>query len=235
MKDMKKLLLIGGGTLLLLGAMVAGALFAIPMFASAQSNTSAATTTTSTTAATNPYCQEFLQNLANRLHVSVATLESETQAAAKDVIARMVKDGALTQSQANMLEQRMATYQACTGQEYTRLTNALVIHALKGYLPDMQNQVAQGLHLTPAQLKADLQAGQSLDQIAAKQHVSTSELRTIVQNAVQNALNKAVSAGSITQQQATNFMQELRSNPQILNHILSAHHNNMQPDTWPQG
>ncbi len=231
MNNMKKLLLIGGGTLLLLGAMVAGALFAIPMFASAQSRTNAATVTTSTTAATNPYCQQFLQDLASRLHVPVATLQSDSQAAMKDVIARMVKDGALTQSQANMLEQRIATYQACTGQEYTRLTNALVIHALKGYLPDIQNQVAQGLHLTPAQLKANIQAGQSLDQIATAQHVSASQLRTIVLNAVQNALNKAVAAGSITQQQATNFMQELQSHPQILNRILNAHPKKAQPQS----
>jgi polyhydroxyalkanoate synthesis regulator phasin len=231
---MKKLLLIGGGTLLLLGAMVVGALFAIPMLASAKTSTNTNTTTTPTTAATNPYCEQYLQDLANRLHVSVSTLQGDKLAAAKDVIAQMVKDGKLTQSEANLLEQRLTNHQACTGKKSARVANALVVHALKGYQSDIESQVAQGLHLTPAQLKADLQSGQSLSQIATAQHVSASQLHTIVLNAIQSALNKAVAAKSITQQQATNFMQELQNHPQLLNRILHAHHKKAQPQSSSQ-
>ncbi len=220
---MKKLLLIGGGALLLLGAMAAGAFLAMPLFASAQTNTNTSTSA-ATTAATNPYCEQYLQDLANRLHVSVSTLQGDKLAAAKDVIAQMVKDGKLTQSEANTIEQRLSNHQACTGKGSARLGNKLVLHALKGYLPDIENQVAQGLHLTSAQLMAQLQSGKSLSDIATAQHVTASQLHTIVLNAVQSALNKAVAAGNLTQSQATTFMQELQNHPQVLNHILNAHH-----------
>jgi len=86
-------------------------------------------------------------------------------------------------------------------------------------------------------LKAQLKSGKSLSEVATAQHVSSAQLHTIVIDAIQRALNKAVSAGDITQQQATTFMQELRSNPRILDHILNAHHgmmnDMMQPGNWP--
>jgi len=72
-------------------------------------------------------------------------------------------------------------------------------------------------------LKADLQAGQGLNQIATAQKVSSAQLHTIVTNAIQNALNKAVSAGDITQAQETTFMQFLNNHPHLLDHLLDRH------------
>jgi polyhydroxyalkanoate synthesis regulator phasin len=234
-KHMKKLILIGGGMLLLLGAMVVGALFATPMFASAQSNTS--TATPSTTTATNPYCGLYLKDLANRLHVPTSTLQQQSLAAAKDVLAQMVKDGRLTQKQAKAIVQQFQNPQLCSDQALARAESALVLYTLKGYLPEITNDVAMGLHRTPAELKAQLHSGKSLSEIAEAQHVSFTQLHTIVIDAIQNALNKAVTAGDITRQQATTFMQQLRSNPRILDHILNAHHtmmnDMMQPGNWP--
>ena len=231
---MKKLILIGGGTLLLLGAMVVGALFAIPVFASTQSNTS--TATPSTTTVTDPYCEQYLRDLANRLHASVSALQQDSLAAAKDVLARMVRDGRLTQKEANALAQRLQSHHACSGNVSARLEKVLVLKALRGYLPQITNQVASGLHLTTAQLKAQVQSGKSLSDIAMAQHVSDSQLRTIVIDAVRSALDKAVSAGNVTKQQATTFMQNLQSHPQILDRILHAHHNMMeQPQSWSPG
>jgi polyhydroxyalkanoate synthesis regulator phasin len=235
-KHMKKLILIGGGMLLLLGAMVVGALFAFPMFASAQSNTR--TATPSTTTATNPYCGQYLQDLATRLHVPTSTLQRQSLAAARDVLARMVKDGRLTQKQANAIVQQFQNPQLCSNQALARAETALVLYSLRGYLPEITNDVASGLHLTPAQLKAQLKSGKSLNEVAEEQHVSSAQLRTIVIDAVQRALNKAVTAGDVTQQQATTFMQYLRSNPRILNHILNAHHammdDMMRSGNWPE-
>jgi polyhydroxyalkanoate synthesis regulator phasin len=234
-KHMKKLILIGGGMLLLLGAMVVGALFATPMFASAQSNTS--TATPSTTTETNPYCGQYLRDLANRLRVPASTLQQESLTAAKDVLAQMVKDGRLTQKQANAIVQQIQNPQLCSDQALARAQSALVLYTLRGYLPEITNDVAMGLHLTPAELKAQLQSGKSLNDVATAQHVPTSQLHTIVIDAVQSALNKAVGAGDVTQQQATTFMQQLRSNPKILDHILAHHglmNGMMQPGNWPQ-
>jgi polyhydroxyalkanoate synthesis regulator phasin len=224
-KNMKKVLIIGGGSALLLLCILFGAFFAGPLFASAQSGL---THTSSTPTATNPYCQQYLQDLANRLHVSVGTLQQDKLSAAEDVLAQLVKDGKLTQNQANQIRSRLESRKACTGNRQGFWGRGIVLQSLKQYLPNVANQVAQNLHLTANQLKSQLQSGKSLSDIATAQGVSSSQLHTIVINAIQNALNKAVSDGNLTQQQATNFMQYVQNHPALLNRILNAHHGQHQ-------
>ncbi len=223
-KDMKKILFIGGGSALLLLAILFGAFFAGPLFASARgSQTSATSTSTGTPAATNPYCEQYLQDLAKRLGVSVSTLQQDKLAAAEDVLAQLVKDGKLTQKQADQIKQRLESHQACTGNGHRFLGRAIALQELRQYLPNIANQVAQGLHLTTDQLKAQLQSGKSLSDIASAQHVSSSQLHTLVTNAIQTAVNKAVSDGNLTQQQATDFMQLLQKHPEFLDRLLNGH------------
>jgi polyhydroxyalkanoate synthesis regulator phasin len=205
---------------LLLGITV-GLVFGGPLIASAYSNatgTSAtATPTTPTTpAATNPYCEQYLKDLANRLHVSVATLQQAQLGAHEDVLAQLVRDGKLTQNQANAIKQRLASHPGCAGMGMGKLF-------LQKYGPDLTNQVAQGLHLSADQLQAQLQAGKSLNDIAAAQHVSSSQLQTIETNALQSTLNKAVAAGDLTQQQANQFMQYAQNHPGVVDQLLSHH------------
>jgi len=97
------------------------------------------------------------------------------------------------------------------------------MQALKQYLPKVANQVAQGLHMNVDQLKTQLQAGKSLSAIATAQGVSSSQLQTLVTSAIQNAVNKAVSDGNLTEQQATNFMQMLQSHAGFLDRLLGKH------------
>src|SRR5215467_1183272 len=106
---MKKILYIGGGSALLLLCILFGAFFAGPLLASALGGhtTTATATAASTPTATNPYCQQYLQDLAKRLGVSVSTLQQDKLASAEDVLAQMVKDGKLTQNQANTIKQRL--------------------------------------------------------------------------------------------------------------------------------
>ena len=219
---MKKILLIGGGSALLLLCILFGAFFAGPLIASARSGQSTATAA-STPTATNPYCQQYLQDLANRLGVSVSTLQQDKLASADDVIAQLVKDGKLTQNQANQLKQRLASHQACTGKGKGLWGRGVMMQSLKQYLPTVATQVAQGLHMTSTQLMSQLQSGKSLSDIATAQGVSAAQLQTIVTNAIQSAVNKAVSDGNLTQQQATNIMQMLQKNPGAFNRLLNGH------------
>src|SRR5579863_5006893 len=141
---MKKIFLIVGGSVLLVAAILSGAFFAGPLLASAhtgQSNTATSTPTTTT----NPYCQQYLQDLANRLHVSVSTLQQDKLGAREDVLAQMVKDGKLTQSQATAIENKLQSHQACTGKGSGIVGRGVVLNSLKQYLPAAENQVAQGL------------------------------------------------------------------------------------------
>ncbi len=215
---MKKIFWIVGGSVFLVAAIMFGAFFAGPLLASArtgQSNTAAATPTTTT----NPYCEQYLQDLANRLGVSVSTLQQDKLLAREDVLAQMVKDGKLTQNQANAIKQSLQSHQACTGKG-NFVGRGIVLSSLKQYLPNVENQVAQGLKLTSSQLTADLKNGQNLDQIATAQGFSNSQLHTIVLNAIQSALNQAVKDGNLTQAQANAFMQALQQHPGTLDRLF---------------
>jgi polyhydroxyalkanoate synthesis regulator phasin len=219
-KYMKKIFWIVGGSIFLVGAIMFGAFFAGPLLASAHTGQSNAATTTPTT--TNPYCTQYLQDLANRLGVSVSTLQQDKLSAREDVLAQMVKDGKLTQSQANAIKQQLQSHQACTGKG-DRAGRGIVLSSLKQYLPNVENQVAQGLKLTSSQLTTDLKNGQSLNQIATAQGVSSSQLHTIVLNAVQSAVNQAVKDGNLTQTQGTDFMKALQQHPATLDHLFDRH------------
>ncbi len=217
---MKKILFIGSGSALLLLCILFGAFFAGPLLASArggQTTTSSASTPT----ATNQYCQQYLQDLAKRLGVSVSTLQQDKLASAEDVLAQLVKDGKLTQNQANQMKQRLESHQACSGNGRGLWGRGVTMQSLKQYLPGVATQVAQGLHMTANQLMAQLQSGKSLSDIATTQGVSSTQLQTLVTNAIQSAVNKAVSDGNLTQQQATSIMQMWQKNPGVLNHLLN--------------
>jgi uncharacterized protein YidB (DUF937 family) len=77
--------------------------------------------------------------------------------------------------------------------------------------------------MSSTQLMSQLQSGKSLSQVATAQGVSSAQLQTIVTNAIQSAVNKAVSDGNLTQQQATNIMQMLQKHPNALNRLLNGH------------
>ena len=216
---MKKIFWVIGGSILLVGAIMFGSYFAGPLLASAHTGQSNAATPMPTTTP-NPYCEQYRQDLAKRLGVSVGTLQQDSLAAGQDVLAQMVKDGKLTQSQANTIKQKLQSHLGCTGRG-NFLEWGAIYSSLRQYRSSIENQVAQGLHLTSAQLTTDLKNGQSLDQIAKAQGVSTSQLRTIMLNAIQSAANQAVKGGNLTQTQASDLMQALQRQPGILDRILS--------------
>jgi polyhydroxyalkanoate synthesis regulator phasin len=217
---MKKrtIFIIGGVTLLLL-AILFGAFFAGPLFALANiSQTTAGTPTTTT----NPYCEQYLQDLAHRLNVSVSTLQQDKLAAREDVLNQLVKDGKLTQSQADAMKQRLTSRHECSGKGLYG-QRAILSQFLAKYRSDIANEVALGLHLSTDQLVSQLKSGKSLNDIATAQHVSSTQLNTIVSNAIHDALSKAVSAGDLTQAQSDSFSQFLQSHPQPLDHLLNKH------------
>jgi len=218
---MKKLIIIGGSVVALLAAVLVGAFFAGPLIASAHSSQNA---TTTTSAATNPYCEQYLQTLASKLNVPVATLEQDQLAAKVAVINQAVTNGKLTQAQATAIEQKLTSHQACTGSAQRLPWQGYVTRQfLKKYGPNIVNQVAQGLHLSSSQLQSDLKSGESLTKIATAQHVTAAQLKTIVTNAIDSTLKTAVSAGDLTQSQATAYTTFLQSHPHVLQSLLNRH------------
>jgi AraC-like DNA-binding protein len=215
----KRTKFIFGGAALLLLAILFGAFFAGPLLAMANGSQTAATKPT----AINPYCGQYLQDLAQRLNVPVSTLQRDKLASMEDVLNQLVKDGKLTQSQADAIKQRLTSHRACSGNGF-HFERAITSQFLAKYRPIMASDVAQGLHLSTNQLVTELKSGKSLNTIATTQHVTSAQLHTIVSNAVHDALNKAVSAGDLTQAQSNSISQFLQKHPQFLDHLLNRHY-----------
>jgi hypothetical protein len=62
---------------------------------------------TATPNAASTACDQYLQSLATHLNTTVDNLKAAGKAAAKDMVAQALKDGKLTQDQANTLNQRI--------------------------------------------------------------------------------------------------------------------------------
>lgn len=79
-------------------------------------------------------------------------------------------------------------------------------------------QAANGLHLTVAQIKTQVLAGKTIQDIAAAQGISQNQLHTIEVQALRAAYNKFVSMGCYTRQEAdAGFRQDSRETPTQLN------------------
>lgn len=214
----KSMLLIGGGVILL-AAILIGAIVALPRVASANSTAGTSTPTTAGTTQ-NQYCVQFNQDLANRLGVSVSTLEQDRQQAKVDLVNQLVKDGKLTSAQGSTLTQRIQSHEACANTKHQPYWHYVWQQFWSKYRSDVANQVAQGLNLSSSQLISDLKSGKSLAQIAKAQHVSSAQLKTIVSNAVSSALNSAVSAGDVTSAQQSAISTFMQNHPALVNRLL---------------
>jgi hypothetical protein len=97
---------------------------------------------------------------------------------------------------------------------------SVVTKTLKQYAPTIKTQIAQGLKLTPDQLTSDLKAGKTLSAIATAQNVSSSQLQTLISNALQSSLKPAVDDGTLTQEQVNRLVKRYQSNPTLLDKLL---------------
>src|SRR5690349_19525362 len=153
---MKKLGIIGGASALLILGILLGAFFAGPLLASASSTGQQTTTTTAATPGAdtaNQYCTLYMNSLAKRLNISSATLKKAQQGALDDVLAQLVKDGKLTQTQADKIKTQIANAVQCNlkgldsgigkgpGQNFNPQN-------LQKYMTIIANDVSTGLHLS---------------------------------------------------------------------------------------
>lgn len=212
----KTVLLVGACTLLFMLSL----LFVGPLIASANNvgtNNSPATKT----------CLQKLQSAAQSMHISVAQLQQDQQSTITKVLAKLVKEGKMTQAQADSMQQNLADLQSChvTTTGFPSWVNTNVLFAkLKTYEATLLNQVALGLHMSANAVMADLNNGQSLSQIAATQGITESQLHTIVLNALQKTLRQAVQAGDITQKQADSLMNAVQKHPDVVEQFLHRLH-----------
>lgn len=173
----------------LLGGMIVSG--GLPVFASSNGSQSSAT---------SGYCQLYEQTLAQQLGVSVSQLSSANQTALQTVITQMAKDGKITAAQQAKLEQRVTQLEAhpCARLLGGHGKHALGGKALRSARQAVASAVATKLNLSVDTLKADLKGGQTLQQIAAAQNVSTSDLNATYLGAIKTQLDQAVANKTIT-------------------------------------
>lgn len=92
--------------------------------------------------------------------------------------------------------------------------------SLKQYTPNIEQQLASGLKMTPDQLTTAIRSGKSLSQVASDQKVTGSQLDTVISNAIQNGLQPAVSSGTLMQKQVTTLVKRYQKNPDQLGRLI---------------
>ena len=150
--------------------------------------------------------QAFINDVAKRLNVSPDRLTAALKAAMIDRINQAVKDGRITQAQANAIEQRINSGQ---GPMFFGPRPGFGLH--RGLRHGALKAAASYLGLTHKQLVDQLRSGKSLADVAKAQGKSTSGLEQAMTAAVKSRLDKAVSSGRITAQQEQLILQRLQS------------------------
>jgi hypothetical protein len=229
-----KILVAGIGGALLALCLVIGAFVVGPLVASAATNpTATPSTTTKAKAKKTDYCAEYEQALAKQLGVSVQTLTNDHDSALKATINQEVKDKKITQDRANKLIDEINKHPqfdngcAILHKNHTDVGKAVFLK----YRTNIENQVAQGLHLTSAQLVSQLQSGKTLAQIAQAQHVSATDLHTLINNTINATLKQAVSDKTITQQRADAITKFLSKHADYENSIVNKQFVNAKTST----
>ncbi len=201
---------VGGGLLLALG-LVLGIIVGPSLQAlAAGTHVSAAAATPTAT----DYCQLYVQTVSKDLGVTQSQLESANHDAAQAVINKMYADGKLTQAQKTQAEQELSQYANNPCAAIQAATKHKGAAGAPGGATSSQTQevsalrttlmtaVAGALHTSSASLQSELSAGKTVAQITSEQGVSKSAVDSAYLSAVQGALAKAVSAGSLTQAQS---------------------------------
>lgn len=123
---------------------------------------------------------DYNQLLADALNVNLVTLQAAQKTALKSVLDQAVANGTLTQAQADLIEAQQA---------------------LQSYV-DPNALFAQALGISTDQLQTYRDQGMTLTQILTQVGKTAIEVRDAEQAAYQAAVQKAVSDGEITQDQA---------------------------------
>jgi ribosomal protein S20 len=168
-------------------------------------------------AATRAADNGFLAGVAERLGISEEKLQNAIRDESLAQIDQAVKDGKLTQEQADRLKERVRS-----GQELGPLggfgrgfgfgldpgLGRGFGHFFRG-VEDQIDAAAEYLGITPEQLRTELEDGDSLADVAREKGKSVDGLKAAMRNALKADLDKAVDDGVVTQEQADSLYEKL--------------------------
>jgi len=160
------------------------------------------------------YAQVFVDKLAAILHLNSTQTKDALKQAELQTVDQMLKDGKITQQQADAMKARINAGQGIgpLGGFGLRPGAFKADRALMQELATAEaNAVAGALHMSPADLKSALRSGKSLSDLETQQKVSDSTVKAAVKSAAKGVLDKAVKAGTITQAQEDAIMSRVGS------------------------
>jgi hypothetical protein len=175
-----------------------------------------------TTAASTPsggvsaVCNDFISHFASDLNTSADKINAALQKAIGQTLADEVKNGTLTQSQADAITKRLAGKAPCSlagslGKKAAPAPSA----RLGAYVKLLESAAASALGITDMQLQADLAKGMTLSQIAAAQKppVSEAQFRTNLLAKLTPMLDGAVTSKQLTAAQEQMIINRIKTGP----------------------
>jgi polyhydroxyalkanoate synthesis regulator phasin len=158
------------------------------------------------------YAQVFVDKLAAILHLNATQTRDALKQAEVQTVDQMLKDGKITQQQADAMKAKINARQGLGPIGGLRPGAFKADRALMHDLTTAAvSAAASALHMNAADFKAALKSGKSLTDLEAQQKVSDSAVKGAMKNAAKGVLDKAVKAGTITQAQADTLLSRVGS------------------------
>lgn len=153
------------------------------------------------------YGQAFLDRLAAALGIDRARLDAAAKQAGNEVIDQALKDGAVTQAQADRMRQRVAQGAWPMHPGFLGRRGHGLLHGGRGMGGPELDAAATALGMTRADLVTELQNGKTIGQVADARGVDRQQVRDAIVAAHRAELDAAVKNGALTQQQADLMLQ----------------------------
>jgi len=157
--------------------------------------------------------QTFWQTLASKLGVTVETLQQDVRDALKAVVAQLLKDGKLTQTQADSANTRIDKQLFDKGM-FGPFGGGRGFGMRGGMFAGGNAEMAAAaakLGMTTQELMTELRSGKTLADVAKEKNVTADELKAAIITAVTAQIDQAVKGGKLTQAQAEQLKSKLDS------------------------
>jgi hypothetical protein len=155
--------------------------------------------------------QSFLDSVAKHLGISSQKLEDATKAAALEQVDAALKDGQITQAQADELKARIESgefppfFGPRLGPGFGHF------HGAPPLFGEKLSAAAGYLGLTEAELRTNLSSGRTLADIAKARGKSVDGLKQAILDEAKKNLDQLVSDGELTQAQADEMLTRMKS------------------------
>jgi hypothetical protein len=160
-------------------------------------------------------CSSFTSHLASDLGKNSTQVNAAVQKAIGETLADEVKNGTLTQAQADAIKKRLTGQPPCALGGFNKAPDPGPTARIGAYTPQLMAAAASALGISDAQLKTDLASGKSLSQIAAAQKppVAEADFRTRLIARLKPLLDTAVTKKQLTPTQEQAILQQLQKGP----------------------